>query len=546
MLNRIMTLSALTLLSTSAAYAQVTNGDFESWTNNTPNGWTTIDSGIALSQSNSVFKSGKLAAAIAVNTGTQSETDFTQLVQVEQGKTYQFSVSLYHTEGKVKARLIVDGYQGYSNNGLVNQWQDLTFAYTATATKEIAVGLRFYDMTGFDGSETVYIDNFQPTETTTTPTEPTSCANTTATLTLITDQYASETSWLLKDKSGSSLFSGSGYDNSSSNTVEMCLADGEYTFEINDTYGDGICCSVGNGSYSLVANGSTLASGAEFGKTQATTFTLGNSTPTDPTDPTEPPVLGEYYKAAEGKTGFALKTALYNIIANHNSQGYNAIWNLAKVADLDLYYEQDGSILDMYSEKPASADGAQFTKVTDQCGQYSKEGDCYNREHSFPKSWFGGTIEPMNSDGHHIFATDGYVNAKRSNWPFGEVGNASYVSGNGSKLGTASATLGYNGTVFEPIDEFKGDFARAYFYMATRYENAIASWEGNTSNSDAILDGTNSTVFEPWMLNMLKRWHSADPVSQKERDRNQAVFEFQGNRNPFIDHPEFVSAIWGN
>lgn len=189
MLNRIMTLSALTLLSTSATYAQVTNGDFESWTNNTPNGWTTIDSGIALSQSSSVFKSGKLAAAIAVNTGTQSETDFTQLVQVEQGKTYQFSVSLYHTEGKVKALLIVDGYQGYSNNGLVNQWQDLTFAYTATATKEIAVGLRFYDMTGFDGSETVYIDNFQPTETTTTPTEPTSCANTTATLTLITDQY---------------------------------------------------------------------------------------------------------------------------------------------------------------------------------------------------------------------------------------------------------------------------------------------------------------------------------------------------------------------
>ncbi|MDF4367401.1 endonuclease, partial [Vibrio parahaemolyticus] len=174
------------------------------------------------------------------------------------------------------------------------------------------------------------------------------------------------------------------------------------------------------------------------------------------------------------------------------------------------------------------------------------EGDCYNREHSFPKSWFGGKVEPMNSDGHHLFATDGYVNAKRSNWPFGEVGTATYVSSNGSKLGQASTSLGYSGTVFEPIDEFKGDFARAYFYMATRYENVVGNWEGNSSNADAVLDGSSSTVFEPWMLNMLKRWHKNDPVSEKERNRNQQVFDFQGNRNPFIDHPEFVEQIWGN
>jgi endonuclease I len=152
----------------------------------------------------------------------------------------------------------------------------------------------------------------------------------------------------------------------------------------------------------------------------------------------------------------------------------------------------------------------------------------------------------MNSDGHHLFATDGYVNAKRSNWPFGEVSSTTYVSSNGSKLGAASSTLGYNGTVFEPIDEFKGDFARAYFYMATRYENVIANWENNSTSSDAVLDGTNTTVFEPWLLAMLKRWHKEDPVSAKERERNQAVFDFQGNRNPFIDHPEFVGQIWGN
>lgn len=87
---------------------------------------------------------------------------------------------------------------------------------------------------------------------------------------------------------------------------------------------------------------------------------------------------------------------------------------------------------------------------------------------------------------------------------------------------------------------------RAYFYMATRYENVIGNWENNTSNSDAVLDGTSTNVFEPWMLNMLKRWHKNDPVSAKEIRRNDLVFEFQGNRNPFIDHPEFVEQIWGN
>ncbi len=283
----------------------------------------------------------------------------------------------------------------------------------------------------------------------------------------------------------------------------------------------------------------TLASGAEFAKSETTDFTLGDST-------TTPPVVDGYYQAASGKTGYALKTALFNIINNHTSRGYSAVWTLVKDADIDRYYENDGSILDMYSEKPAGSDAISFTKVTDQCGQYSQEGDCYNREHSFPKSWFGGKVEPMNSDGHHLFATDGYVNAKRSNWPFGEVATATYVSSNGSKLGQASTSLGYSGTVFEPIDEFKGDFARAYFYMATRYENVVGNWEGNSSNADAVLDGSSSTVFEPWMLNMLKRWHKNDPVSEKEQNRNQQVFEFQGNRNPFIDHPEFIEQIWGN
>lgn len=538
MINRIITLSGVALLCSASAHAQMQNGSFESWEGNVPSGWSVIDSGIALSLSTDPVNNGSFSAQVTVNTGTQSNTDFLQTISVEQGKTYDFSVDVYHTEGNVKARLFVDGYLGYSNNGLTNQWQALTHSYSATSTKDIVVGVRFYDDAGFDGSEVVYLDNFQPTET--PPTQ--SCNDTSAALTLVTDNYGSETSWSLKNSVSQTLYSGSDYQNNTINEVEMCLADGSYILEVIDSYGDGMCCSVGNGSYSLSVNGTVVASGGDFQASQSTEFTIGGST----TPPTEPPVLGEYYKDAEGKVGFALKTALYQIIDNHSSQGYTAIWTLVSEADLDAYYDTDGSILDMYSEKPSGSDSIQFTKVADQCGQYSKEGDCYNREHSFPKSWFGGKVEPMNSDGHHLFATDGYVNSKRSNWPFGEVSSATYTSSNGSKLGSAANSLGYVGTVFEPIDEFKGDFARAYFYMATRYENEIANWEGNSTSSDAVLDGTNTTVFEPWLLTMLKRWHSEDPVSQKEIDRNKAVHDFQGNRNPFIDHPEFVSQIWGN
>jgi len=394
----------------------------------------------------------------------------------------------------VKARLYVDGYRDYSVATKTNQWQDIS--YTATSSKNIVVGVRFYDISGFDGSEAVYLDNFQPTKAVTPPTKPpVSCSDTTATLTLVTDSYASETSWALKNSANNVIFSGSGYSNDTTNTKAMCLVDGDYNFEITDSYGDGICCNSGNGSFKIVVNNKSLASGGEFQKVKSVSFKIGN---VGPNPPTKPPVLGTYYKQAEGLTGFQLKTALYSIIRNHNGQGYSRIWNLVKVADIDNIYEKDGSVLDMYSEKPVANDSVSFAKITDQCGQYKKEGDCYNREHSFPKSWFGGKVEPMNSDGHHLFATDGFVNSKRSNWPFGEVGSATYTSSNGSKVGTARSGLGYSGT-----------------------------------------------VFEPWLLNMLKRWHTNDPVSEKKVSRNQAVFDFQENRNPFIDHPEFVNAIWG-
>ena len=535
MINKTSTLSLLALTCSAPLYASVSNGDFEQWNGNNPANWSVIDSGIAIAPSSEHIHSGGLAAQITVNTTTQGDTDLLQTMDVEQGQSYSFSAAVYHTEGNVKARLIVDGYQGYSDESKTNQWQTIDYDYKATSSKAIQVGLRFYDTNGFDGSELVYVDSFQP-NTSSAPLPPLGCEDHPVTLALTTDQYGSETSWQLTDSGNQELFSGSGYQNSTDYRQSFCLSDGEYHFTITDRYGDGICCTSGNGSYQLTTLQQVLASGGEFQSSQSTSFNLGNSQPTDGED---------YYQSVQGKTGTALKTALYNVIKDHNSRGYSAIWELVKEADIDRYYEDDGTILDLYSEKPQGNDSVTFTKVSDQCGQYSQEGDCYNREHSFPKSWFGGKVEPMNSDGHHLFATDGYVNAKRSNWPFGEVSRTTYTSSNGSKLGTASTTLGYNGTVFEPIDEFKGDLARAYFYMATRYENIIGGWQNNSSNADAVLDGSSTTVFEPWLISMLKRWHQNDPVSEKERARNQAVYQFQGNRNPFIDHPEYVGQIWG-
>jgi hypothetical protein len=150
----------------------------------------------------------------------------------------------------------------------------------------------------------------------------------------------------------------------------------------------------------------------------------------------------------------------------------------------------------------------------------------------------------MYSDLFHLYPTDGYVNGMRSNYPFGEVGTASYTSSNGSKLGNCTYP-GYSGTVFEPIDEYKGDFARTYFYMATRYENVIAGWYSNSTEANDVLQNNSFPVYETWFLNMLGEWCVADPVSQKEIDRNNAVYAIQNNRNPFIDHPEYIYSIWG-
>lgn len=244
----------------------------------------------------------------------------------------------------------------------------------------------------------------------------------------------------------------------------------------------------------------------------------------------------DYYSKATG-TGYELKTQLSNIITQgHRDQGY--VWTVINACDIDKYYENDGTILDIYSENPLSTDPYNFKPGLKQCGNYKGEGDCYNREHVFPQGYFNENF-PMRGDYHHIVATDGYVNNVRNNYPFGEVGTVRVTSKNGSKLGT-SKFPGYGGTVFEPIDEFKGDVARMLLYFITRYESQLPNFNGG----DSQLDGTRNRGFEQWYIDLLLKWHDKDPVSQREIDRNNCVFSKQGNRNPYIDRPEFVTKIW--
>jgi len=243
-----------------------------------------------------------------------------------------------------------------------------------------------------------------------------------------------------------------------------------------------------------------------------------------------------YYDPASGKTGVALQAALHTIIKGHTVISYAGLWT--------AYYTTDdkpnGKVWDMYSDIPDGTPNGNppysYTFGTNQCGNYSGEGDCYNREHSWPKSWFNDT-PPMNSDIFHIYPTDGKVNGMRDNYPYGTVSAPSWTSENGSKLGTCTWP-GYTGTVFEPRDEYKGDFARSYFYMSTRYYTEDAGWAGSPA--------TTGSQLKPWALQLMLHWSTIDPVSQKEIDRNNTVYGMQHNRNPFIDHPEFAGQIWGN
>lgn len=236
-----------------------------------------------------------------------------------------------------------------------------------------------------------------------------------------------------------------------------------------------------------------------------------------------------YYDSASHQKERNLKTSLSAIISKFEPKTYNRLWPYFMETDK----RDDGSVWDMYSSLK------QFQFIKEQCGNYKIEGDCYNREHSFPQSWFYKK-EPMRSDLFHIYPTDGKVNGKRGDIPFGETDNPTYYSANKlSKLGP-NTFPGYKGVVFEPSDEYKGDFARSYLYLATCYEDSVSTWKS------PMLAGNSYPVFDKWAIDLLLKWCRQDRVSEKEKNRNEAVYKIQKNRNPFIDFPGLEEYIWGD
>ena len=238
-----------------------------------------------------------------------------------------------------------------------------------------------------------------------------------------------------------------------------------------------------------------------------------------------------YYNNAKNKSDQALMSALHQIINGHTKRSYSQLWSDFKTTDCN-----GTTIIDRYST-------TQFTYSSSQCGSggYSGVGDCYNREHSVPNSWWGATQDTMYTDLFHMYPVDGWVNNERGNYPFGDCANGT-AKGTG-KLGACTHS-GYSGTVFEVADEYKGDFARTYFYMVVRYMDRVGTWTSGFGS--AVFTNSSYKHLTTWAISQLLEWHRNDPVSTLESNRNDAVYGIQHNRNPFIDNPELAEYIWGN
>lgn len=248
----------------------------------------------------------------------------------------------------------------------------------------------------------------------------------------------------------------------------------------------------------------------------------------------------DYYpNTLEGTSGAELKTGLHNLLKNHTriaygSRNYNGActWTVFKQSDV----RDNGKVWDMYSNNTYSFSSGAAKGM--------------NIEHSVPKSWWGDSYYDSTTPGypyqydatydlHHLTPSDASANSAKSNYPLGEVINPSFDNGV-SKVGTGYAN-GKATNLFEPADEYKGDFARMYLYFVTCYQDY--EWE---SLATTMFAQNTYPTLNAYGLSLLLKWHRQDPVSQKEIDRNDAVYSFQGNRNPFIDYPNMVEYIWGD
>ena len=260
-----------------------------------------------------------------------------------------------------------------------------------------------------------------------------------------------------------------------------------------------------------------------------------------------------YYEGVSGLNGYELKTKLHDIISNKTiTWHYGDLPSFYALTDVDHFYDYDASnttyLLDIYSNNPTGTTAYHYTK-DNLISSAGAEGLGYNREHMMPQSSFNSNY-PMYSDLFFVIPTDARINQLRSNYPYGIAGTTNYYTfTNGSKINkNATPNSGYTGRVYEPHPEFRGDIARSLLYYVVRYEGKLSSFNffngTSPANDTSPLDGSEEKAYEEWFLAMLLQWHNSDPVSTREIERNNRVYTIQKNRNPFVDHPEWVNSIW--
>lgn len=253
-----------------------------------------------------------------------------------------------------------------------------------------------------------------------------------------------------------------------------------------------------------------------------------------------PVIPDAYYQDAEGLEGDSLKAALHRIIRGHKKYGYDDLWNLLPITDTDPRAE--GNVILLYTMR------TQKSIYRDRGGKYDYTAsgylysDSWNREHVWAKSrGFPEEKDTAFTDLHHLRPADRSVNTGRNNRNFDYADEPYYDNG----VTPTKCKEGSETWVWEPPDEVKGDVARMIFYMAVRYEGHLE--DGEMRGDLEVVDRTpTGDIKEPIIgkLSALLEWHLNDPVSNWERRRNDIIHTYQGNRNPFIDHPEWIEKIW--
>ena len=248
------------------------------------------------------------------------------------------------------------------------------------------------------------------------------------------------------------------------------------------------------------------------------------------------PMPGDYYERAQGTQDSVLKSKLGEIIfcgvRYKYGSGNRKTWNAFFFTDRDTITNE---VLDMYS------DNHRYFNPMDTTSSVAG----FDIEHMLPKSWWGRTVNEAYCDLYHLVPGDYSANRSKSNHAPGIPNDTTFWNGT---FATGNMAIDLNGTqttikVFCPANEYKGDFARAYFYIAACYGDSL-EW---LSSGEPAVAMTNEgwQEFRPWLRDLLVEWHRMDPVSKKELDRAIEVNKIQGNRNPFIDYPELVEYIWG-